>query len=80
LEETIKEKLPAQEVIAQDESDGCGAKFNIIVVSKAFESKPPLERHRMVHDCIKDLMKSIHALSLKTWTPEQWEKKKNETN
>jgi stress-induced morphogen len=32
----------------------------------------------MVNDALKEELKSIHALSLKTWTPEQWEKKKSE--
>jgi len=37
-----------------------------------------LDRHRMVNDTIKEQMKEIHALTLKTWTPEQWEQKKTE--
>lgn len=33
-----------QEVI--DESDGCGAKFSVTIVSSIFEGKSLLQRHR----------------------------------
>ena len=59
-----------------DNSDGLcdgGAKLEVLVVSEAFDKLPPLKRHRMVNDCLKDLMPQIHALSLKTYTPEQYE-------
>lgn len=35
-----------QEVV--DESDGCGGKFSVIVVSDKFVGKPLLARHRLV--------------------------------
>lgn len=38
------EVIILQEV--QDESDGCGAKFSVVVVSDKFEGKPLLQRHR----------------------------------
>lgn len=60
----------------EDESGGCGAKFSVVIVSTVFEGVSPLERHRKVNDCIKEELKEIHAITLKTWTPEQWEKKK----
>lgn len=31
----------------------------------------------MVNDLLADELKEIHALSMKTWTPSQWEKKKD---
>jgi hypothetical protein len=36
--------LILQEV--RDESDGCGAKFSVLIVSDKFEGKPLLQRHR----------------------------------
>ena len=59
-----------------DKSDGLcdgGAKLEVLVVSDAFDKLPPLKRHRMVNDCLKELMPQIHALSLKTYTPEQYD-------
>ena len=66
-----------------DNSDGrCdgGAKLDVLVVSQAFDKLPPLKRHRMVNACLKegdDLMSQIHALSLRTYTIEQYESQKN---
>lgn len=42
------------------------------VVSAAFQGKSPIQRHRMVFDALAAEMKGpIHALALKTLTPEQ---------
>jgi BolA protein len=38
--------------------------FKIILVSKAFEGKSPLERHRMVYACLAEEIKQIHAVQL----------------
>mmetsp|Transcript_7935 Transcript_7935/g.22511 ORF Transcript_7935/g.22511 Transcript_7935/m.22511 type:complete len:88 (+) Transcript_7935:100-363(+) len=77
LKAKIVEKLsPADVVLVSDESDGCGAKFSVVVVCSAFEGVPLLDRQRIVNEAIKEEMKTIHALSMKTWTPAQWEKKK----
>lgn len=60
-----------QEVV--DESDGCGGKFSVIVVSKEFAGKSLIQRHRLVNAALADELKTIHAFSQKTFTPEQWE-------
>lgn len=61
----------AKEVI--DTSGGCGASFEIEVVSEQFEGKRLLERHRMVNAALSEEMKDIHALSIKkALTPAQW--------
>lgn len=64
--------LQYQDVV--DVSDGCGAKFDCIIVSPVFEGKAPLERHRMVNAALEEEMKSIHAFTMRTLTPAQWEK------
>jgi stress-induced morphogen len=51
-----------------DDSDGCGSKFNAIIVSSKFEGVGLLDRQRMVNDLIADEMKVIHAFTMKTWT------------
>mmetsp|Transcript_6642 Transcript_6642/g.12265 ORF Transcript_6642/g.12265 Transcript_6642/m.12265 type:complete len:90 (+) Transcript_6642:210-479(+) len=67
----------AEHVEVEDQSGGCGGKFLVIVVSKVFEGMPLLDRHRMVQDSLGDALKGdIHALTLKTWTPKQYEAKK----
>ena len=62
------------------EGDGCtgGAKVTLMVVSSAFEKMPLLKRHRLVNEVFaKELADgSIHALSVKAYTPAQYESKK----
>ena len=58
----------------EDISGGCGTSFSTVIVSDKFTGKPLLQRHRMVNSALEDEMKSIHALTMKTLTPEQWEK------
>ena len=59
-----------------DTSDGCGSKFNAIIVAATFDGMSLLERQRAVNEVIKEEMESIHAFSMKTWTPAQYEEKK----
>ncbi len=55
--------------------DGDGTHFEAVIVSSNFNGKTLLERHQLVYKVLGDAMKErIHALSLKTYTPEQWEK------
>lgn len=43
-----------------------------LVVSPAFEGVPLVEQHQMVHDALEGrLTRDIHALELKTRTPEE---------
>eukprot|EP00536_Pseudo-nitzschia_multiseries_P004937 jgi/Psemu1/302983/fgenesh1_kg.88_\ len=59
---------------------GCdgGAKVAVTVVSTAFEKLPLLKRHRLVNEVFAEELKneSIHALSVKAYTPAQYEAKK----
>ena len=53
---------------------GDGRHFEAIVISSEFAGKTMLQQHRMVYGGLGDKMdQAIHALSLKTYTPEQWE-------
>ena len=54
-----------------------GAKFEMIIVSEKFVGVKLLERQRLVQGALGDKMNEIHAITMKTWTPEQWEKKKS---
>ena len=61
----------------KDLSDGCGGKFDAVIVSKKFEGKPLLARHRMVNEILKEELQEIHAFTQKTMTPEQWAAKQS---
>ncbi|MCX7034387.1 MAG: BolA/IbaG family iron-sulfur metabolism protein [Arenimonas sp.] len=52
-----------------------GVHFEATVVSDAFRGKLPLARHRMVYATLGELMGgAIHALALRTLTPEEAER------
>ena len=80
-EAALKEKLSStlngvEHVSVVDVTDGCGAKFEAIIVAKEFEGMPLLKRHRRVNEILEAELKDIHAWSMKTWTPEQYKEKK----
>ena len=53
---------------------GDGTHFEAIVVSDEFKDKILIDRHKLVYSALGDAMnEAIHALSMKTYTPEQWE-------
>lgn len=54
--------------------EGDGRHFEAVIVSKAFEGKGLLQQHKLVYQVLGDRMEKIHALSMKTFTPEQWGK------
>ena len=56
------------------EVEGDGRHFDAVIVSKEFEGKGMLQQQRLVFQKLGDRMEVIHALSLKTFTPEQWNK------
>ncbi len=64
--------VSVQEV--KDTSGGCGQSYEVVVVSREFEGKPLLQKHRLVNSCLVEELKIIHAFSQKTYTPEQWDK------
>ena len=53
--------------------DGDGQHFNAVIVSNAFAGKRLIQRHQLVYAALGDRMKAeIHALSMKTLTPEEF--------
>ena len=49
-----------------------GEHFNLYIVSKLFEGKNTMERHRIIYKALEGLIpKKIHALSLKTFAPKE---------
>ena len=52
--------------------------YQAVVVSPVFEGKMMMEQHQMVYGLFKSEIASneVHALSLKTFTPEQYRSKR----
>lgn len=69
----IQAGIPDAEVQVQDLTGG-GDHYQVIVVSPAFEGKRPVQRHQLVYSSVQQAMstEAIHALSIKTYTPETW--------
>jgi acid stress-induced BolA-like protein IbaG/YrbA len=75
IKATLAQGLPVSLVETQDLTGG-GDHWQLIVVSPAFEGKGLIDQHRLVNEALKVPMgdQRIHALSLKTFSPAQWEK------
>lgn len=79
LEDKIKSNLNTIYVKAIDQSDGCGSKYDIIIVSNDFINKQKLACHRLVHKAIEEETKHIHALTIHTKTEEVWNKEQQQS-
>ena len=75
VEELIKIKIPDAQVNVQDLTGG-GDHLEAIVVSSEFEGKSLVKQHQLIYGALKEQLASeaIHALALKTYTPEEWNK------
>ncbi|KAL5228057.1 hypothetical protein ABZP36_016322 [Zizania latifolia] len=72
VETAITSSLSPSHLVVTDTSGGCGASYEIEVVSEKFEGKRLLERHRMVNTALAPHMAEIHAVSIKkVLTPAQ---------
>lgn len=69
IRQLIEQGLPDARVQVFGED---GVHFEAVVVSPSFAGKLPLARHRMVYATLGEKMGGeIHALALKTLTPEE---------
>ena len=69
IQKLIETGLPGAQAQVSGED---GVHFEATVVSDAFRGKLPLARHRLVYATLGELMGgAIHALALKTVTPEE---------
>ncbi|MGW8389484.1 BolA family protein [Pseudoduganella sp. HUAS MS19] len=54
--------------------EGDGQHFQAVIVSPAFTGKRLIQRHQLVYAALGDRMREeIHALSMKTLTPEEFQ-------
>jgi acid stress-induced BolA-like protein IbaG/YrbA len=74
VEAMIQLELP--DAVVQVQDLGGGDHLQAIVVSAQFEGKTLVKQHQMVYTAVKDALatEAIHALALKTYTPQEWEK------
>ena len=60
------------------EVGGDGHHFEAVIVCEAFRGKNRVQQHQLVYKALGDRMRQeIHALSMKTLTPDQWAREAN---
>jgi len=71
IKQKIETHLPGCTVIITGED---GVHFDAIVISDAFTGKTLVKRQQVVYAALGDWISSgqVHALALRTLTPEQW--------
>jgi len=73
--EIVKSYIAAGLACSHLEVEGDGQHFNAVIVSPAFAGKRLIQRHQLVYAALGDRMREeIHALSMKTLTPEEFQK------
>jgi len=66
IEECLKKSITFESLNVEDTSGNCGAAFKIIIKSKEFNGKGLVQQHRMVTDILKDELKDVHSIVIKT--------------
>ena len=69
IERRIQAALPGAGVLVHDLT-GTSDHYHVRVMSARFEGLGSIERHRLVHGCLRDVLGgALHAIELVTRTP-----------
>ena len=72
--ESVKAGIQAGLACEHLEVAGDGQHFQALVVSRAFAGRSRVQRHQLVYAALGERMREeIHALSMRTLTPEEWQ-------
>lgn len=72
IQQLLEQNLPDCVARVRDDAQD-GEHFSAEVTSSGFVGKGMVQQHRMVYDALGGHLKSdIHALALRTYTPEKW--------
>lgn len=78
IEQAIQQAIPGCQVWVMDPNHD-GEHLQAVVVSSSFENIPLIKQHQMVmRPLTKAFDESLHALALKTFTPDKWQDVKEE--
>ena len=71
--DSIKQSIASGLTCDHVEVIGDGQHFQALIVSGEFAGKSRVQRHQLVYRALGDRMREeIHALSMRTLTPEEW--------
>ncbi len=72
LKTYIAQHLPCEHLVVRGDD---GQHFEALIVSGLFAGKNMVQQHQLVYQALGERMREeIHALSMRTLTPEQWAK------
>ena len=75
LEERIRQGVGNVSHLVVRDLTGTKDHWEALIVSEAFAGKTRIEQHQMVYAALGELMAGpVHALALKTYSPETWSK------
>jgi len=66
IENKIKTRINCENLEVADISGNCGTSFSIKIKSADFNGKSMIMQHRMINEVLKDELKEIHALQIKS--------------
>lgn len=71
LYQLLSEAFPDSKV----ELTGDGYHFDVVIISERFKTLSRLARQRLVYETVQTQIAggALHALSMKTYTPEEWQ-------
>jgi acid stress-induced BolA-like protein IbaG/YrbA len=72
--ESVKEGIALGLACEHLEVIGDGQHFQALIVSRQFAGRNRVQRHQLVYAALGERMREeIHALSMRTLTPEEWQ-------
>ncbi len=73
--EELKQILTTEFPSATITVEGDGHHFNVMIVADDFSGKTKVQQQQMVYKVLNDAIArgDLHAISMKTYTPEQWQ-------
>ena len=82
IKKILEAALPAGSKVSVADMTGTMDHFQVEAVSEAFAGKLLIQQHRMVQTPLQPAItdERIHALTIKTYTPEEWNKKTDPFN
>jgi acid stress-induced BolA-like protein IbaG/YrbA len=74
-DQIIKEMIETRLAAAKVTVSGDGYHYQVIVVSPDFENQSRVKRHQLIYSLFDTEIRQghLHALTIKTYTPSEWE-------